>query len=75
METDIIGQTIVAIRPMSKSEMEAEGWTESKMDGKPFVLVLSSGFLIYPSQDPEGNGAGTLFGNNPKTKESFYVGM
>ena len=59
VENSIIGAIIVDIRPMSKEEMDKEGWSKNEI---PMVLVLSSGTILYPSQDTEGNDAGSLFG-------------
>jgi hypothetical protein len=39
--------------------MDKEGWQKRET---PMVLVLSSGTILYPSQDTEGNDAGALFG-------------
>lgn len=56
-----VGLTIVAVRPMTAAEAQVEGWRLTPYHGPPMVLVLSNGFLIYPSQDDEGNGPGALF--------------
>jgi hypothetical protein len=44
---------------MTKQEMDNEGWQKREI---PMCLVLSSGVILYPSQDTEGNDAGALFG-------------
>jgi hypothetical protein len=59
VDDTIIGSTVVDIRPMTREEMSNEGWQKNEI---PMVLVLSSGTLLYPSQDTEGNDAGALFG-------------
>ena len=64
MAEDIIGQKIKTIRPMTNAEMKSEGWYED-CNGKPTVIVLENGVKLYPSQDPERNGAGALFGSRP----------
>ncbi len=69
----IVGQSIVQIRPMTAREIAAEGW-DLRHGETAVAIVLSNGLLIYPSQDHEGNGAGVLFGTDPKTKESFAIG-
>jgi hypothetical protein len=51
------GCRIVAIRPMTRAEQKREFWDRPAM-----VIELNDGSLIYPSQDEEGNGPGTLFG-------------
>jgi len=67
--SDLIGRKIVAVRPMTKKELEVEGWD----GGYNTVIVLDNGERLYPSQDEEGNGPGCIFGTNPITKESFIV--
>jgi len=52
------GRTIKDVRYMTPSELSDLGWYS-----RPIVLVLDNGTLLYPSQDDEGNGAGSLFGN------------
>lgn len=57
----VIGATITNVRQMTKEEIEAEGWQFSTPEDT-IVLVLSTGAIIYPSADYEGNGPGVLFG-------------
>jgi len=52
-----IGQTITGVRLLTDEETAREGWRASTE-----ALVLDDGTLLYASQDPEGNDAGTLFG-------------
>lgn len=59
LDDSIVGATILDIRPMTKAEMDKEGWDKNEI---PMVLVLSSGTILYPSCDTEGNNAGALFG-------------
>ncbi len=59
----VVGATIVAVRPMTKEEAEREGWSIGGRQGAPMVLELSTGAVLYPSQDEEGNGPGALFGH------------
>lgn len=66
---EIVGSTITDIRPMTASEMADEGWRKSEI---PMVIVLSSGTILYPSQDTEGNDAGSLFG---KTSNGVAIGI
>ena len=65
MTTDdqIIGAKIKEVRWMTKKEMIDEGWEDSYYN-VPAVIVLSSGAIIYPMMDPEGNGPGILVGKN-----------
>jgi len=59
IDDTIVGSTVVDIRPMTQAEMDKEGWRKNEI---PMVLVLSSGTILYPSMDTEGNDAGALFG-------------
>lgn len=61
----IVGRRIVEVRPMTRAEMEAEGWGFSAYHGPPVALVLDDGTRLYPSRDDEGNGPGALFGVTP----------
>jgi len=58
---DIIGKKVIEVRPMTKAELQAEGWNHS--NEIPSVIVLENGVKLYPSQDSEGNGGGCLFGS------------
>lgn len=69
VDDSIVGSKIIDIRPMTADEMEAEGWQKNEI---PMVLVLSSGTILYPSQDTEGNDAGSLFG---KTSDGISFGV
>ena len=62
MTINLVGQTIKAVRPMTKKELTAEGWETGSRHGTPTALVLADGTVLYASQDPEGNGPGALFG-------------
>lgn len=55
------GRKIVGVRAIAPEEMESEGW-DALYGMACSVLILDDGSLVYPSQDPEGNGPGTLFG-------------
>lgn len=66
----LTGQTIKRVRRMTKKEAERQGWTLG-MDGPPIVIELSSGLLLFPSQDPESNGPGCLFGEFKG--DGFYI--
>lgn len=62
MSNELIGATVVAIRPMTEAEMEKEGWIQGRNRGEASAIVLSNGTVIYPSCDEEGNAPGVLFG-------------
>lgn len=55
---EIVGAQIIRARRMTPAEMVTEGWEGTP----PVMLELSTGALLYPSQDEEGNGPGALFG-------------
>lgn len=57
---DLIGKKIVALRQLTKSEMDDEGWDE-QYAAEVVALVLDNGTLIYASRDEEGNRPGELF--------------
>lgn len=61
----IWGATVVRVRPMTAAELTREGWEARKWD-RPLAIELSSGALLYASQDDEGNGPGALFAWTPK---------
>ncbi len=65
----LIGKKITAIRPITQRELDSEGWDGH---GATCVIELEGGIKIYPSEDDEGNGAGTLFGED-STGHKFYV--
>lgn len=60
--TELEGRTIEEVRPMTDAELEAEHWNPRHQ--RPPVMVLDDGTKLYPSQDPEGNGPGALFGDS-----------
>ena len=52
---DIEGAKIQALRLMEPAELLDHGWTNTCP-----VIVLSTGTILYPSSDEEGNEAGAL---------------
>lgn len=66
------GRTIAKVRSMTDAEMEKEGWETGNVHGNGIVLELDDGSKIISSQDPEGNGPGTLFGETADG-QSVYV--
>ena len=59
---ELNGKTIKACRPMTKEEIEREGWDMCPHGSIPMCIELDDGTLIYPSRDEEGNGPGIFFG-------------
>ena len=43
VDDSIVGSTVIDIRPMTKAEMNKEGWRKREI---PMVLVLSSGTIL-----------------------------
>lgn len=52
--------TVKEVRRMTDEELDREHW--DSIPASPVVVVFENGTRIYPSQDPEGNGPGALFG-------------
>ena len=61
MKSNLVGRRIFDVKPMSRPEIEAEGW-----DAGTVMIVLDDGTKLYASQDDEGNGPGALFGKDKK---------
>jgi hypothetical protein len=55
----LVGRKIAKVRYMSEVEAEDLGWHT-----RPVVIELDDGTYLFPSQDDEGNGAGSIFGGN-----------
>lgn len=68
----VTGAFVLKVRPMTDAELENEGWGLGYCGGRPTVLVLSNGTVLYASSDDAGNGAGALFGLDVKG-ESFNL--
>lgn len=64
-QTRLKGRTIVKCRYLSQEEVEQMDWTMS-----PVVLQLDDGTIIFPSRDDEGNGPGSLVGQD---EESMFT--
>lgn len=59
---DLVGRTIIAIRPLTEEEMRIYFWDGGNHHGTiPMAMVLDNGWRLIPSCDPEGNGAGHIF--------------
>jgi hypothetical protein len=56
----LLNRKIVDVRYLTQDEADNLGWEERSV-----VIVLDDGNSIYPSQDDEGNGAGSLFTCDP----------
>lgn len=55
----IVGQRIVAVRPMTREEVNGLAWCPGYGD-TPMVIVLQDGSVLVPQRDPEGNGPGAV---------------
>ena len=65
--TNLVGGTIKTVRWMTAAEMEKEGWNRPAI-----VLEMEEGGKLFASQDEEGNGPGTLFGED-KNGDTIYI--
>jgi hypothetical protein len=63
------GKTIKDVRPMTDAEMDREGWAGDR----PTAIELLDGTVLYPSEDPEGNGPGVFFGYDSENDKSFTL--
>ncbi len=54
---NLIGRKIIKVRDLTTAEIKEEGWEEGTL-----IIILDDGSKIFPSQDQEGNGPGSLFG-------------
>jgi hypothetical protein len=63
MKDLIIGMRVTAIRPLTQKELTKQCWDHGD---RCMALEFEDGTLVYASQDEEGNGPGSLFGNDPK---------
>lgn len=63
-----VGLVVVAIRPLTPEELQAEDWS-----GYGVALELSDGTCIYAAQDYERRRPGALVGQL-RTGERFDVG-
>lgn len=52
----LVGKRIVDVFYLDTETVDEMGWGRA-----PIVIVLDDGTAIYPSQDDEGNGPGSLF--------------
>jgi hypothetical protein len=51
------GKTVKAVRFLTKEESDDHMWHRAAP-----VIEFDDGTILFPSRDPEGNGAGALFG-------------
>ena len=54
----LVGRTIVKVRPMSPSEVDDYYWQGDSESA--WVFILDNGQALVPMRDPEGNGPGHL---------------
>jgi hypothetical protein len=55
----LVGRTIVAVEYMEDDECRDLDWSEA-----PVMLTLDNGTKLVPMRDDEGNGAGTISGED-----------
>lgn len=70
-EHTVVGKKIVKVRPMTTEEAENQGWSDTPRFAT--VLVLSDKSLLFASQDDEGNGPGTLFGEQSNGEQFCLI--
>ena len=76
MANTLEGTSIVKVRAMTKAEIKREGWDYCvRSDESLIALVLSNGYVVYPSRDDEGNGPGALFAYDKKSKQTLWLGL
>ena len=63
LSPEILGQRIVRVRYMTKTEAEDFGWYKS-----PLMMMLDNGTWLIPQQDDEGNDGGALRLLNPNAE-------
>jgi hypothetical protein len=56
----LLGKRIVALRKLTKQELDDEGW-EPSSHNQCVALVLDDGTILFASKDEEGNGPGEIF--------------
>jgi len=59
----LLGRKIIGVRYMTDEELP-EDWGEH-----PIVIMLDDNSVWYPSRDDEGNGPGSLFGQDIHHKD------
>jgi len=70
VQDKIVGATVTAVRPASKSERALLGF-EERFE-VPVIVVLSTGIKLVASRDHEGNGAGAQFFIDGKETGSIF---
>lgn len=63
LSPQILGQRIVRVRYMTKTEAEDFGWYK-----RPLMMMLDNGTWLIPQQDDEGNDGGALRLFNPNAE-------
>ena len=63
LSPQILGQRIVRVRYMTKTEAEDFGWYK-----RPLMMMLDNGTWLIPQQDDEGNDGGALRLLNPNAE-------
>lgn len=66
LPSGLVGRTVVAVRPMTRKEVEQEGWVY-KVERAPTVLVLDDNTVLIPARSKrDGKSAPAfLIGNTP----------
>jgi hypothetical protein len=72
VDPGLIGQKIVAIRPLTPKEVEAFGWDFVSPHNHPVGIVLEDGSVITAQADEEWNGPGAIA---QLTKDGLTLGF
>lgn len=64
----LVGQRVTEVRYATEQELELAGFDTYRTS---LILVFENGVKIVPSQDDEGNGVGTFFGEFEGNSLSF----
>lgn len=58
------GKKVRSVRYLTEEEQDDLGWYS-----RAVVIEFEDGSLIFPSKDDEGNGAGSIFGQDKNGKD------
>ena len=68
----LLGHRIVAIRPMTESELKAHDWYRQPWQTSLTVIELDNGGQLFAQSDDEGNDGGVLMMSLYGEKDFFF---